>query len=406
MAKGKGTSTGVKFLSGDSEFLDAVSGLGSEGFVDFEDVDFVLGNSGFLEGSGDGEGGANSHDVGRNTLNGVGEHAADNLDSEGFGNGSSCEQDAGSAVSNLGRVSSSGGATLLESGLQFAETGEGSLGADAVVSVNEDRSGVAVLVLDGGGVRSDFLLGPSLLVGFSGLSMTVNGKLVLGSAVNSELLGDVLGGDSHRHEASLGIFAVVDLLGKEGGIKLVHHGVVAHGLDTTADTDSNFASLDGVGNSGDSLETGGAETVNTLDRGGSGVASEEGGHAGGSGASTALEHASDNNVFNFALFNSSLGNNGFQDGLEHGFSAGVSLGALLSAGHGGTGHADDNDIIIRLGADGLAVEVGVVLELLVEGSDSLHFENGMLIYYIFKVMTLRLFNFQFHLWSVLVLNQI
>ena len=58
--------------------------------------------------------------------------------------------------------------------------------------------------------------------------------------------------------------------------------------------------------------------------------------------------------------------------LEHGLKTGVSLGSLLCAGHGGTGHADNHDIVVTLGADGTTVVGGLLGKMPVGLSNSLH----------------------------------
>ena len=66
MPDGDGTTLGVDALLVDAEGADGVEGLRGEGFVDLEDVDVGDAEAGLLEHGGDGEGGADTHQVRRN----------------------------------------------------------------------------------------------------------------------------------------------------------------------------------------------------------------------------------------------------------------------------------------------------------------------------------------------------
>ena len=374
MAESDGTTTGVELLLGHSQLSHAVGSLTGEGLVDFENINLVLGKASLLQGGGDSESGSNSHNSGRHTSDGEADKAANDLAAELVGNISSSEQNAGSTISNLTGVTGSGGATLLESGLQLGEALEGGSGSSSIISVNKNFLLVAILVLNNGGVGSDFRLGPSHLLGMSSLGVTINSELILSLTVDTELSSDILGSDTHRHEASLSLLVLVDGRGKKVGVDGVHHGAIAHGLNTSTNSNSDFTGLDGVSNSSDGLESGGAETVDALNASGLGVASEEHTHTGSGGTSTALEHVADNDILNLGLVNSSLLGDSIEDGSEHSFGTSVLLGSLLSSSHGSSSQTNDDNVVVSLGANSLSIEVCVVFELRVQVLKSLHFE--------------------------------
>lgn len=66
MAESDGTTLGIDLLDINADCSDAVEGLGRESLVDLEDVDVVDLKTSLLEDGGDSEGGANTHDLGRN----------------------------------------------------------------------------------------------------------------------------------------------------------------------------------------------------------------------------------------------------------------------------------------------------------------------------------------------------
>jgi len=181
--------------------------------------------------------------------------------------------------------------------------------------------------------------------------MTLEGQKVLSCTVYAELSSNVLGRDAHRHEAVVGGLALEDFISKQVRVDLIGHDSVGHGLEATADTARDLTSADGVGNSGDSLETGRAETVDTGDASGFRVASHEASHTGLSGSGAWVEHVSNDNVLDESLVDSGLLSDGSEAGPEHGLESSGSLRTSLSAGHSGTGHANDDNVVVTLGSD-------------------------------------------------------
>lgn len=211
VANSKGAASWVKFLLRDSELLDGVGSLTSKGFVDLENVNLVDVESAVLEGSGDSESGANSHNLGWDSGGSVANETANDLRSELVSVSSGGEHNSSGTIGHLGGVSSSGASTLLESGLQLAKFFKCGSWTGAIIDVDSNFLLVSVLVGDLGLVWSDLRLGPSHLVGMESLGVRVDGELILHLSGDTVLGGDILGSDTHGHEAVTGDFVVVDL---------------------------------------------------------------------------------------------------------------------------------------------------------------------------------------------------
>lgn len=278
MAEGDRTALRVQLLSRHAQFLDAVAGLGSEGLVDLKNVNVVHRQTCSFEGSRDSKGWTDTHNLRGNTSNREANDSANDAAPVSIGEISARQQNARGAISHLTRVSGSGSAILLESRLQFGKTFDGGLGSDTVILVHSDRSLVAVLVLYNGVVWSDLSLEKSRC----SCSLLVAGGChsVLGGAINSEFFGDILRGDSHRHETVVGCLTVEDTLTKKVRVDLVGHHSIAHRLEATANADLDLTSANGVRYRGDSLKTRAAEAVDARDAGRLRVASHEHGHTG------------------------------------------------------------------------------------------------------------------------------
>ena len=373
MAKGDGTTLRVQLSLGDSELVDGVSSLGGEGLVDLENVDVVDGKTAVFEGGRDGESGANSHDLRWDTSDGEGVNAADNLAAVTHGNVSSGEEDAGGTIGNLGGVSGSSSAILLESGLELAETSDSGLRSDSIVLIDCHSGLIAILVLNSSLVGSDLSLEKTRLLGGIGLHVALKGELILLFTGDTEFSSDILGSDSHRHEAVVGGLAFEDCIAQKIGVDLVRHGRVGHRLEATTDSDVDLTGADSVCNRANSLETGRAKTVDSGNTGGVRVASHEHGHASVGASGARVEHVADNNILNEGLVDSGLLGHGLEAGLKHGFKTSVLLGTLLCAGHGSTGHTDDDDVVVTLGADATTIVACLLCEVSVYLVESLHF---------------------------------
>lgn len=120
MANGDSSTTRVQFFFRDSKLSYTVAGLTGESFVNFEDVDILDAETGFLEGFWDSESGSDSHNLRRYTGTRESNDTSEDVGSVLLGNISTSKHNAGSAIGHLTRVSSGGSASLLESGLEFS----------------------------------------------------------------------------------------------------------------------------------------------------------------------------------------------------------------------------------------------------------------------------------------------
>mmetsp|Transcript_28216 Transcript_28216/g.38156 ORF Transcript_28216/g.38156 Transcript_28216/m.38156 type:complete len:369 (+) Transcript_28216:229-1335(+) len=363
MAKSHSTTTLVQFILGNTEDIDTVESLGSKSFVNLEGVNITQLETGSLESSGDGVSGTNTHDSGRNTSDGEANDSTEDLGTEFLGNVASCEEHAGCTISDLGRVTSSGHTILSKSRLKLLKTLEGSVGTDTIISINHNILHFTVLVLDLSLVRGDFFLGPSVLLCTGSLHVRLNSHFVHLFSSDLEILGNVFRGDTHRHEAVTSLLVFKDALIKKVRVNGTHHIVVGHGFDTTTNTNANLATLDRVSNSSNSLKTRGAQSVGSMEASSIGEASQVHSHTGVGGSGTWSENITNDNILNLIVLDTRLLNNFGEDRGEHGLDTSVSLSTLLGSGHGSTGHTNDNNIVVSLGANLTTVVVSLVLEL-------------------------------------------
>ena len=179
MAEGNCATFRVELLLGDSKLLNAVCCLRSEGLVYFEDIDISDGKSASLEGSWDSKGGSNSHDLGWNTSSGEAYNTTDNSASETSGDISASQKHAGCTVSDLRRVTGGGGASLLESCLQFAESLNSSGWSYTIIFVYSDLCFFSILILYNCVIWSDLSLEKTSLDGGCGFGMALESKSIL-----------------------------------------------------------------------------------------------------------------------------------------------------------------------------------------------------------------------------------
>jgi hypothetical protein len=192
VAKGDSTSSWVHFLVVKAELVGTPGGLGSEGFIELENINLVLGDACLLENLWNGKGWSDTHNLWRNTSNGVGNELSNDWPSVLFGERSSGEEDGSSTVSGLGGVSGSGDTVLAERRLELAESFEGGLSSDAVILGDGDIGRVSILVLVDGVDWDDLVIEPSTLLSVGSSSVAFNCKLVENISLESVLLSNVL----------------------------------------------------------------------------------------------------------------------------------------------------------------------------------------------------------------------
>mmetsp|Transcript_11440 Transcript_11440/g.19337 ORF Transcript_11440/g.19337 Transcript_11440/m.19337 type:complete len:205 (+) Transcript_11440:777-1391(+) len=182
--------------------------------------------------------------------------------------------------------------------------------------------------------------------------MALEGHLILLLAGDAELLNHVLRGDSHGHEALGGLLVLEDLVGEGFGVDHVVHVEEGHRLDAATDSNIDLPRGNLGGHGGHSLQPGGAEPVHGVEGGGVGNAGHELRHSGGGLATTGLEHVADGDLLDeLGVKVVGLLEHVLEDGGEHDLGGRVLLGALLGPCHGGTGSADDDDVVVALGSD-------------------------------------------------------
>jgi len=104
-------------------------------------------------------------------------------------------------------------------------------------------------------------------------------KLILLSSGDAKLFCDVLRGDSHRHQTSVGPFGLENGFSKQLGFDGVHHVIVGHRFNTATYSDLDLSGSNGVRNSSDSLQSRGTKSVDALDASSVRVASKVASHA-------------------------------------------------------------------------------------------------------------------------------
>ena len=372
VAKRDGTTLRVQLCLGDTELLNAVGCLGSERLIDLKDVNIVDGEAAVLESSRDSVCGADSHNLRGHTSDREANDAAVDSATEARCDVSPGKEDARSAISHLGRVSSSRGTVLLEGRLKLGEALKSRLRSDTVVLVDHHLCLITIFVLDDGLVGRNLSLEITGLLGGGSLLVALDGKGVLLGAAHTELSGNVLRSDSHWHQAVAGRLVLKDLLSKQVRVDLVGHVGVGHRLESTTDADGDLAGADRVRDRGHGLQARGAQAVDARNAGGIRVASHEHGHTSVGRSGARVEHVSNDNILDECLVDAGLLSNSFEAGLEHGLETSVSLGTSLCAGHCRARHSNDHDIVVSLRAHTATIVTCVLCEVLVNLVESLH----------------------------------
>lgn len=194
MAEGNSTSLGVDPLDVDTNLVDWVKSLTSEGLIQLIDIDILLSNSSLSKEFRDGIGGTDTHNLRGNTyhiwddstLNGVFNESGDNWKIEFFSNWSSGKEDSSGSISDLGGVSSSGWSILFECSLELLESFESGFLSDSII-LGDGHFGDFIAILDGGLDGNDFFLEESLLLGEGSLSVWLDGESVLSLSSDTEL---------------------------------------------------------------------------------------------------------------------------------------------------------------------------------------------------------------------------
>mmetsp|Transcript_8710 Transcript_8710/g.8246 ORF Transcript_8710/g.8246 Transcript_8710/m.8246 type:complete len:200 (-) Transcript_8710:550-1149(-) len=199
MSKSNGSSSWVNLVQVQLEMLGRVEALTGKSFVDFININVFSAQISLLQGSWDGISWANSHNLRRYTSNSVREDSSHDWESQALGSGSSGKQNSSSTISYLGRVSSSGGSTLLKSWLELTKFGGSCSLSHSFILVDDDLSLSIIFSLDDSLNWGDLSWKSSVLLSFTSLSLGVCSKFVLLFSCDSVLLGNIFRSDTHWH---------------------------------------------------------------------------------------------------------------------------------------------------------------------------------------------------------------
>lgn len=101
MTKSDGTASLIEFVIWYAELFNAVGGLTGEGLVDFPGIDVSDVEATLLEGLGNGNSWADTHDLWRNSSDLVRKDSTKDWKAELVGVGSSCEENDCSSIGKL-----------------------------------------------------------------------------------------------------------------------------------------------------------------------------------------------------------------------------------------------------------------------------------------------------------------
>ena len=357
MAQRNRPSLQIHLLLVDAQLPHAVQRLARKRLVDLPDLHVVRRNARVVEEFRDRDRGADAHLVGVATDDlRAGPLSRDGgCEAQVCGCGAAHHEGGGGAVGDLGAVPGGAGAVGAEGGFEFSEGLEGRFGADAVVFGDGD-----LFFGDVGGVfeinpagcdGDDFLVEEAVALGLGGFLVRPRGEGVLLGARDPVAGGDVLGCESHGHDAVAGVFVGgVFERGPQDGGDGAGTVVAGHGFHAGADTDVDGADGDGVRDGGDGCEAGGALPVDGVEGCGGGEAGVVLGHAASFRAAEFLEDVADRDILDEGGVEVGvLGQGCFEDDGEKFFGVGVFEAALFGAGDwGAEGSEEDNVMRVLL----------------------------------------------------------
>lgn len=192
VSEGNGSSSWVDLLVVESQLVAAPGGLGGESFVELIDIDVRGLESGLLQNEWDGVGWSNSHNLWRDTGDGVGDELSNNWKSVLLGDGSSGDQNDGGSVGGLRRVTGGGDSGLGEAWLQLGELFSGGSRSDSVILGDGNSLGVSLLVSVLGRDWDDLVIEPSALLSVKGSSVRFSGEFIKSSSLEAVFVGNVL----------------------------------------------------------------------------------------------------------------------------------------------------------------------------------------------------------------------
>lgn len=371
MSEGNSTTLGVNLLGIELQDVHAVQSLTGEGFVEFIDIDIGGLETSLLEGLGDSESGADTHDLRGDTSDGVGDPSGDDGKTELFSGGSSGQEDGSSTIGDLGGVTGSGDTVLLESGLELLEGFESGFLSDTVILVDKDFFSdffVTLLLLDGGLDGDDFVLEEALSLSFVGSSLGFSGESVLDFSADVVLFGNIFRGLSHTHKAVSGLFILKYFFGDQIGLGSgALHVILGHLFNTTGNTDIEDTSSNLGGDLSNGFEARRAESVDGVNGGSIGKAAQELTDSGGVQTSTGLGDVTNADILDFLRVDLGLFDDSLEDVGNEGFGRGILKTTLVGFSKRGSEGSADDDIISGFGLRGSSL---VDREVVGDGSES------------------------------------
>ena len=348
VADGDGAAVDVEFFHRDAQLVAAVDDLGSEGFVQFPQVDVVHGQAVALEQLRNGIDRADAHFVRLATGDAEAAEDTDRLDVLLLGGGAVHDNTDGRAVRQLAGVA--GGDEVLWAAnrlqaLQGFQRGAGAVALvlDQVDFLLADFAGFLVLDQHLDGVRHDLVVELAAFLTGCGALLADQGILVLGLAGDVVAGGDDVGCLDHRH-VQVGLVVLDPLVGAVEHVQLVVLAQ-ADGLDATGDDGRNLFADDALSGDGDGLQTGAAEAV---DRHAGGGHRQTGADRGQTGHVLALgafvEGRAEDTVFHQRWIDAGTLDGVFDNISRHIDTVGVVQGAAVGLAQRGTRGRDDNCI--------------------------------------------------------------
>ncbi len=320
MSQGDGTPPNVELLRGDVQLASYGDGGGGVRLVVLEEVEVLDCHVQPLEERVD-RGYGSLHDVlRRDASRGVSEDPRHGLQVQPLCLLLGGDYQRRCPVAQLGGVTGSDQAALLEDWRQLRKHLEGGIGPHALVNL---EAGLSLRAFDGD--WHDLVLEGSRLDGVEGLHVALVGELVCLLAGDAVLLRDDLPRDAHVEVVE----GVPEGVVKHGILDLfvavtvppagLHQqvGRAAHALHPACDDDLLVARPDGIGGQGHRLEARGTDLVDSHRPHLGGDPCSDGGLTGGSLSNTRLYHVAHDDLFDLVrLHVSSLNCLPYGDGAE------------------------------------------------------------------------------------------
>ena len=256
MAHGHGAAVDVHLGGIHPQIPHTGDGLGCKGLIEFDDVDLVDGEPGFLQGDGHRLFWAQSH-VGRvHAPHTEGDKFRQRLDAQRFGLSSGHQHHHGGRVAHLGGGAGGDGAVLLEHGLELGQILHGQAAANALVFVEGEPVPVLIQRLHG----EDLLLEHAGILGGGGPAVALQGQGILLLPGDVAQFGHVFGSEAHGHIGPRLVF----LNPGAAHFFLGAHGQHGHGLHAAGHHHLSIPGPDHVDGAVNGLEAGRAEPVDSL----------------------------------------------------------------------------------------------------------------------------------------------